>query len=61
MDRFKFQLGQIVKISLSGAVGEVKGRAEYNTGSPNQYNIYHLDGNGNAVHVWFDEQNLVSN
>lgn len=57
---FKFELGQYVTVELSGAAGEIKGRAEYNTGCPNQYNIYHLDAEGNAVHVWFDEQNLVS-
>ena len=56
---FKFELKDSVVITLSDTVGEVTGRVEYSKGTPNQYSVYHLDGNGDACYKWFDEPDLT--
>lgn len=54
---FKFELGQKVKVSISGESGFVKGRAEYEDG-PNQIFIHYLAADGRAVDDWFQESEL---
>lgn len=56
---FKFELGDSVYIRLGKLAGEVRGRAEYSTGAPNQYSVHHLDGSGDPVYKWFDEDDLI--
>lgn len=55
---FKFNIGQDVVITQPNKVGFVKGRAEYVTGSPNSYWVQFVDGHGDLVAVWYDEQDL---
>lgn len=54
---FKHILGQVVFVTISGEVGHVKARAEYNSG-PNQYLIHYLAADGRAVDSWFEEGEL---
>ncbi|MDF3830245.1 hypothetical protein P3T83_21335 [Pseudocitrobacter sp. 2023EL-00150] len=54
---FKHVIGQIVSVTISGEVGHVKGRAEYNAGS-NQYLIHYQAADGRAVDAWFEEGEL---
>lgn len=54
---FKFELGQKVKITISGEVGEIKGRAQY-TESSNQYFILYKAVDDRAVESWFSEGDL---
>ncbi|WP_447877526.1 hypothetical protein [Serratia fonticola] len=56
---FKFELNQLVNISISDEWGEVKGRAEY-SGHENSYFVHYKAGNGQAVSAWFDESDLHS-
>jgi hypothetical protein len=54
---FKFELNQLVEISISGETGHIKGRAEYS----NQgilYQIHYKTVDGRAEEKWFDEQDL---
>lgn len=54
---FEFELADKVTVSVSGEVGEIKGRAEYKTG-PNQYWIIYKAADGRAVTSWFDAEDL---
>ena len=56
---FKFELGQKVKVSISGETGFIKGRAEYED-SPNQALIHYKAADGRAVDGWFQESELDS-
>lgn len=56
---FKFELTQVVQVSISGEEGHVKGRAEYATDT-NQYFIHYLAADGRAVNRWFDEGELTA-
>ncbi|KAF1367140.1 hypothetical protein [Yokenella regensburgei] len=51
---FKYELGQVVKVSISGEEGHVKARAEY-TNCCNQYLIHYQAADGRAVDAWFEE------
>ena len=54
---FKFELGELVTISLTDDIGSIRGRCEYiNTES--QYYVYYKNAQGIAVSVWFDEYHL---
>ncbi len=56
---FKFKLGQEVVISLSDAEGVVYGRAEYFKNKHiNSYQVRFLNGEGDAVYNWYDEDDL---
>lgn len=52
---FVFELGQKVKISISGEAGEVIGRAEYTHSNP-QMQIRYLAADGRAVESWWDQE-----
>jgi hypothetical protein len=54
---FKFELGQKVKVSISGEVGFVKGRAEYQH-LQNQFFVHYKAADGRATDAWFDESEL---
>lgn len=56
---FKFNLSQIVLVSVSGEVGHIKSRADSVTHS-NQYLIHYKAADGRAVDAWFDEQDLIA-
>ena len=55
---FKHELGQSVKVTISGEKGHVKARAEY-VNCRNQYLIHYLAADGRAVDSWFDENELT--
>ena len=54
---FKFELGQNVKITVSGEVGEVVGRADYSNSESGFY-IRYKSADGRAVEEWWREQAL---
>lgn len=54
----KFNLGDKVKISISGEVGEVIGRAEYLTNYDPQYQVRYVSASGCAIEAWWAEQTL---
>ncbi|AYH10193.1 hypothetical protein C5E22_11675 [Pectobacterium parmentieri] len=54
---FKHLLGQVVKVSISGEEGHVKGRAEYSA-YPNSYYVHYLAADGKATERWFDENEI---
>ncbi|QQN35661.1 hypothetical protein JHW33_03175 [Rahnella aceris] len=54
---FKFELGQKVKVTISGETGFVKGRAEYED-SHNMVFIHYKAADGRAVDNWFRESEL---
>ena len=56
--KFKHELGQSVKVTISGEKGHVKARAEY-VNCRNQYLIHYLAADGRAVDSWFDENELT--
>lgn len=55
---FRHELGQVVKVTISGEEGHIKARAEYTT-CANQYLIHYLAADGRAVDKWFDECELT--
>ena len=54
---FKFELGQQVKVSISGEEGKVKGRGEY-IDSASQYWLHIKGADGRAVNAWFYESEI---
>ncbi|HGJ5876709.1 MAG TPA: hypothetical protein ACHBX0_10395 [Arsenophonus sp.] len=54
---FKHELGQVVKITISGEEGHIKGRAEY-ANMNNQYFVHYLAADGRGIDGWFDEGEL---
>ena len=54
---FEFDLGEKVRIEVSGETGEVRGRAEYST-SANNYLLRYCTNNGQAVENWWQEDAL---
>lgn len=57
MNKFKFDLGTQVTISISSESGEVIGRAEYKAGE-NTYLIRYKSADGRAVENWWNESTL---
>lgn len=57
MNSFKFELGQIVAISVSGEQGKIIGRAEY-INSGRAYFLRYKCGDGRAVETWWPEDAL---
>jgi hypothetical protein len=56
---FNFELGQEVNITLADVSGTVYGRAEYwKNKHVNSYWIRFLNGDGDAVYSWYDEDDL---
>lgn len=55
---FLFNLGSNVVIDLNNITAQVIGRAEYLNGTPNNYWLYYLDAQGDAIKNWFEEQEL---
>lgn len=56
---FKFELNQLVDISVSEEFGEVRGRAQHADGG-NQYLIHYKAATGCANTLWFDEDMLTA-
>lgn len=56
-NKFKFELGSNVTISVSGESGEVIGRAEYQI-SENSYYVRYKSADGRAVETWWNESAL---
>lgn len=54
---FVFELGQKVKISISGETGEVIGRAEYIDCNPQIY-VRYVSADGRAVEIWWVQDAL---
>lgn len=54
-----FNIGDEVRVILTGQVGQVIGRAEYNNVYPNSYWVQYESGEGNLAKSWFDEQDLA--
>jgi hypothetical protein len=59
MSDFKFQLGEPVKINISGETGEVIGRSEYVASAP-QYFVLFKAADGRAVTAWWEADFLSS-
>ena len=55
---FKYNLDDFVFIILGKLEGKITGRAEY-THHPNNYQVHHLNGNGDPVYNWYEEQDLI--
>lgn len=56
---FKYELNSYVEITLSGQEGRVNGRCEYAEHKHvNSYQVHHINGDGDAVYSWFDEDDL---
>lgn len=53
----KFDLEDRATVVLNGVTGTVTGLAVYRDYPP-QAQVYHLDGNGNAVYNWYLEVDL---
>lgn len=56
---FVFKLGEAVAIKLTNTPGTVEGRSEYTKGTPSMYQVYHVDGAGDAVYKWYNDFDLV--
>ncbi len=54
---FKFENGQQIKISVSGEVGKVTGRADYLEGE-NRYLVQYRAADGCAKECWWTEGSL---
>ncbi|EAA5695993.1 hypothetical protein EX975_22550 [Salmonella enterica subsp. enterica serovar Gaminara] len=55
--KFKFDLRQMVEISISGEIGEVKAQGKWATGNT-AYQVLYQAANGTAQERWFDEVDL---
>ncbi len=55
---FKYELGQSVKVSISGETGVIKGRAEY-TNCIDGYFVHYLAADGRAQDRWFNEDEIT--
>lgn len=54
---FKFDLKQMVEVSISGEIGEVKARGQWATGNV-AYQVLYQSADGSAQERWFDEVDL---
>ena len=54
---FKFGLGDLVMLAMSGEKGEVRGRAEY-TDWDSSYYVRYVSGHGCQVEDWISESAL---
>lgn len=59
MDEFKFPLGQMVAIKVSGETGDVIARAQYLT-SECSYYLRYQSADGRAVEAWWAESALTT-
>jgi hypothetical protein len=59
MSDFEFQLGEQVKIIISGETGEVIGRAEYVATAPSYFVLFKA-ADGRAVTGWWEADFLSS-
>ena len=59
MNKFEFEIGQVVKIANSEEVGNVTGRAEYQK-AENSYYLRYKAADGRAVEAWWPESALVA-
>ena len=57
--KFKYELSQEVKATISGEKGHIKARAEYTT-SGNHYFVHYLTADGRATDRWFEENELTA-
>lgn len=57
--KFKYELSQAVKVTISGEEGHIKARAEYTT-SGNHYFVHYLTADGRATDSWFEESELTA-
>lgn len=60
MERFKFSLGDRIKLAQTDEVGEVIGRAEYAHGNENSYWVRFKAANGCQSERWWQESALVA-
>lgn len=63
-NKFQFSLGDEVVVPPWKGVanprrGTVEGRSEYANGTPRQYLVRHVNGQGDEVEVWFHEYQIV--
>lgn len=58
MDKWKFGLNDDVRISVSGEVGTVIGRAEYATSDEPNYWVRYKAADGRAVESWWQQSAL---
>lgn len=59
MTAYKFDLGETVKIDISGETGEVIGRAEYVATAPSYFVLFKA-ADGRAVTAWWEADFLSS-
>jgi hypothetical protein len=57
MDTFLFSLSKVVRISVSGEVGEIIGRAEYTNSEP-LYFVRYKAADGRAVESWWAQSSI---
>ena len=58
MTQFKYPLGAVVQVAISGEEGHIKARAEY-AASANCYLIHLRAADGRAVDSWFEEGEIA--
>lgn len=52
-----FALEDTVEVKLNKVQGTVKGIAQYSN-HPEQIQVYHIDGHGDAVYNWYNHYDL---
>lgn len=57
--KFKFELGQEVKLAAGGETGQIVGRAEY-LKAKDAYVVRYTEGAGPATEVWLNEDAITS-
>lgn len=57
MNKFQFEIGADVALSMSGEQGQVIGRAEY-AHQPPQYFVRYVAADGRQCEGWFEAQAL---
>lgn len=55
---FKFDHKQLVKVDATGQTGTVRGRSDNIDLVQKSYCVRHVDGKGDEVDVWFNEDQL---
>lgn len=56
--KFRYELGQKVKIIISGEVGHIKGRAQYSDEVDSYYVMYKA-ADGRATKWWLNETDIA--
>lgn len=58
MGKFRFELGEFVRDTVTGCQGAITARCEYMFENP-RYCLENSDENGRPVEMWFDENRLT--